>query len=440
MKKYIYKFMLVLSFFFVMGFGKCSFLEHIFLSGNYGSQNNYNAVTSDIDYFYYASNGGIIYKWTGDDGDPWSISYTVPGNPDLHDIKFSFFRHLIFCVGDNGSIARLDIDNSVWETVSSNVNNHLNKILVEHFSFGKVILVVGGAGTVLRSSDAGQSWIVLDFPTTDNLYDIAEHYNYTLEVNTIFVSGENYCFYKSTDDGETWVPTGPSDAPVHGPASSYNKIYFYDENIGYVGGPNGLILKTFDGGLTWGKRYASDFPEINDLFFISPDSGAAVGPNGIVRLTTDGGDNWFEDDSLTSFLNGETIKRIFPLSKNYGFVVGENGFDIFAAKDSTYLDSLPRVTNVEQQNSLVEKFQLEQNYPNPFNPTTSIQYSLSSRQFVTLKVYDVLGKEIATLVNEEKTAGIYEVEFDASEFPSGIYFYKLQAENFSETNKMVLMK
>jgi len=88
----------------------------------------------------------------------------------------------------------------------------------------------------------------------------------------------------------------------------------------------------------------------------------------------------------------------------------------------------------------IDGFLLEQNYPNPFNPRTSIQYAINSRQFVSLKVYDVLGSEIATLVNEEKPAGEYEVEFDGTELPSGVYFYKLQSGMFSETKKMIFLK
>ena len=95
--------------------------------------------------------------------------------------------------------------------------------------------------------------------------------------------------------------------------------------------------------------------------------------------------------------------------------------------------------NVENDN-IVNGFDLKQNYPNPFNPSTKIKYAISSRQFVTLKVYDVLGKEIATLVNEEKSAGSYEVVFDASKLPSGIYFYTLNAGEFSQTRKMILLK
>jgi ligand-binding sensor domain-containing protein len=90
------------------------------------------------------------------------------------------------------------------------------------------------------------------------------------------------------------------------------------------------------------------------------------------------------------------------------------------------------------------KFSLEQNYPNPFNPNTNIQYAISSRQLVTLKVYDVLGKEIATLVNEEKPAGIYEVEFNPESNiknpASGIYFYRLKAGDFIQSKKMILLK
>ena len=95
------------------------------------------------------------------------------------------------------------------------------------------------------------------------------------------------------------------------------------------------------------------------------------------------------------------------------------------------------------------KYELQQNYPNPFNPSTSIQYAISSTQFVTLKVYDLLGREVATLVNEEKPAGSYNVEFRMQNLPtgqaglelsSGIYFYKLQAGDFVETKKMILLK
>jgi len=86
------------------------------------------------------------------------------------------------------------------------------------------------------------------------------------------------------------------------------------------------------------------------------------------------------------------------------------------------------------------EYVLYQNYPNPFNPRTNIGFRIADRGFVSIKVYDVLGKEIATLVNEEKPAGNYEVEFDATNLTSGIYFYQLKAGNLIETKKMLLLK
>jgi len=94
----------------------------------------------------------------------------------------------------------------------------------------------------------------------------------------------------------------------------------------------------------------------------------------------------------------------------------------------------------EEENLIVDDFKLYQNYPNPFNPTTTIKYQIPELRFVTLKVYDVLGNEIATLVNEERPAGSFEVEFDGIGFSSGIYFYRIQAGLFSKTKKIILLK
>ena len=102
--------------------------------------------------------------------------------------------------------------------------------------------------------------------------------------------------------------------------------------------------------------------------------------------------------------------------------------------------ALTTTTELEEEENLPGNYSLSQNYPNPFNPSTKIKYQLPELCFVTLKVYDVLGNEIITLVNEEKFVGSYEVEFGGTGLPSGVYFYKLQAGDFVETKKMLLMK
>ena len=96
-----------------------------------------------------------------------------------------------------------------------------------------------------------------------------------------------------------------------------------------------------------------------------------------------------------------------------------------------------RVTDV---GAIPTVYTLSQNYPNPFNPTTTINYKIPELSFVTLKVYDVLGSEVATIANEEKPAGNYDVEFDGSVLTSGIYFYRIQVGDYTNTKKMILLK
>jgi endonuclease/exonuclease/phosphatase family metal-dependent hydrolase len=121
------------------------------------------------------------------------------------------------------------------------------------------------------------------------------------------------------------------------------------------------------------------------------------------------------------------------------------GLQQFDTKNAS--DHLPKVSDYNLQNTTNSTdnhnpidFNLEQNYPNPFNPNTKIKYSVSEQSFVTMNVYDVLGNEVATLVNEYRPTGIYEVEFEATSLSSGVYFYKLQAGEYVVTKKMILMR
>jgi len=162
-----------------------------------------------------------------------------------------------------------------------------------------------------------------------------------------------------------------------------------------------------------------------------------------------------EPDDTTYTVNdfGESVS----LSENFVAVGDPSGINNSSLKTgSVHLFDKNLLVNVdENQLAQPEDFALYQNYPNPFNPSTSIQYAISNRQFVSLKVYDVLGNEIATLVNEEKDRGVYSVNFDASHLASGIYLYRLsvvpmaqrdlvlkdgQAGSFTETKKMILLR
>lgn len=132
-----------------------------------------------------------------------------------------------------------------------------------------------------------------------------------------------------------------------------------------------------------------------------------------------------------------------PLA-SFNFPIGEaSNTSLFP--DETYyhdieLSWVSVVTDVSDEKTIPINYQLDQNYPNPFNPTTKIKFSLPKDSFVTLKVYDALGKEVISLVNEQKSAGNYEVNFNAINLASGLYFYRIDADNFSESRKMMLLK
>jgi len=98
------------------------------------------------------------------------------------------------------------------------------------------------------------------------------------------------------------------------------------------------------------------------------------------------------------------------------------------------------INEIEEENIKANKYTLYHNYPNPFNPTTKIKYSVPQTSQVQIKVFDVLGNEIETLVNEEKRIGTYEITWYAENLPSGVYFYQIKAGSFVETKKMILMK
>jgi len=206
----------------------------------------------------------------------------------------------------------------------------------------------------------------------------------------------------------------------------YSDVYFVNNTQGWAVGNK--IIHTLDG-QNWITQVNHDslISGLWDIFFLNENEGWFVGNIGQIQHTTNGGDSWTRE--FENYTNTFLTAVQFTISNN-GYISGN---------EKTLL-KYGEITSVKNGEDLPTEYSLSQNYPNPFNPTTTIKYQIPELSFITLKLFDVLGSEIATLVNEEKPIGNYEVEFNGSKLTSGIYFYRLQAGNFIETKKMVLVK
>ncbi len=251
--------------------------------------------------------------------------------------------------------------------------------------------LLGGQGNRLsRSTNGGTNWVTISVPQLNTSTEALASVGSTIFVGGWEMSNWTYlsCSY-STNTGLSWVNVVLPDT------GSFNDILFLDNNIGYATAryamslegfsyPKGYIYKTVDQGRSWEKIFEQQWQEM---------FGVCETPNYIY------------------FVGMSVVKR---LQLN--------------------------MVGAHSQETTVSNYLLSQNYPNPFNPTTKISYSVPVSDIVSLTIFDVTGKKLQTLINEQKSSGNYEVEFDASNLSSGTYYYKISAGEFTETKRMVLIK
>jgi hypothetical protein len=182
-------------------------------------------------------------------------------------------------------------------------------------------------------------------------------------------------------------------------------------------------------------------PEGGDLLDVLLSTQAHGVPNGVGALLDGTPQSAYKEFVVNMiYTNGET-----PDTAWISIVIGNTGTGVYHIGSTFWIDDLifgaAAPTDVKGiGNGMPDAFALNQNYPNPFNPSTMIQFEIPEAQFVTLKVYNLLGQEVATLINSQLGPGRYRAEFDGKNLPSGTYLYRLQAGTFSETKKMVLVK
>jgi Secretion system C-terminal sorting domain len=248
---------------------------------------------------------------------------------------------------------------------------------------GNTVLAGAGAnGYMFRYTDARPWWNPIPINRAHRL--VGQTVSGMASDGTVVVAGTSAGIYRSIDEGLSWKRT---DALI--PTLPFAILLLYHESTWFALKATPLfasLQKSFDQGQTWESLGVFPIPNVLDI--------AIAGE--------------------MFYLGGEGGLRRAPLSR--------------------------LLTSVDEKGTTPSVFRLEQNYPNPFNPTTTITYSVDHTNQVLLKVFNVIGKEVATLVDGKQASGRHEVKFDATKLPSGMYFYRLQAGGLTETRRMVLLK
>lgn len=416
-----------------------------------------------IAYFISMFSGAPIYG----DG-TWALYFT--GNDNNTDTLF----YSIYA-GGNGKIFRsTGRSNIVFEQIPSGTTQQLNAVRVSNNAYQNNVAIAGNNGTVMVSSNTGLNWITKSPVTSSNLNAVDHNYwlfavgdngtiLYASELITgnlvartsgttrnlrgvaissvnnqkIIAVGDKGTILRSTNTGNVWDNVSIPDTTFNFYAISQKTAYSLQAGDIFVAvGSGGRIYKSTDDGVTWQQKTSGTTNTLRDIYFLNLDSGVVAGDNGTIRMTTNGGETWFTDPFFNS-----------PSTRNYKSVscIHKETNTYFAMSDSIFYVSDAQVTvGINSISSEIPReFSLSQNYPNPFNPSTKINFEIPDKglqSLIQIKVFDILGSEMETLVNEKLKAGTYQVNFDGSKYSSGVYFYKLIAGDVSETKKMVLVK
>ncbi len=369
---------------------------------------------------------GGTFKST-DEGLTWS-SLTNNGIPESALIaRFALLGNTIVAVNIRrfGGVYRSVDRGENWEPSNTGLGNDSEYVRTVYAYNQNFFLGVGLYNTVSSAvyySNDGASWGLRNNGITGTEKGTVQFASVgqNLFASVDYLTG-GY-LYSSVDEGENWTtinPSGLGHPEFMVGKSPYLIAYFYDVYRSSTFLPFDSSWVLIENGLpdAW---YNSIDADLDNIYL-------AVEENGVYK-SSNNGDSWVEmNDGLPSGAEVAVVYR----GANY----------LYAGTVEHNLLRYPlNPSGISEETFSVSDFYLNQNFPNPFNPSTVISFSVPVKSYTSLKIYDVLGNQVATLVNEEKSAGSYEVDFNASGLTSGIYLYKLQVGGFVKTKKMILLK
>jgi len=415
------------------------------------------------------NNHNFLFKTT-DRGANWT-SITTGFRDDLYDISF-INAQTGFTAGYN-KIYRTTNEGLNWETYNLGIEGW--PPVVENIMFLNDDTGYAGidGGRVAKTTNCGLNWVVyetgnydhlhgMSFPSVDTGYAFTK-FGYYLKTSNAGINwstimqftGENYqdvqfmnnltgfaggysnsldvgVIRTTTSGGNAWVLRYLDSIRVildicTAPSAKWFAVGYGD----YISGSGypGYIYESTDLGYTW--SYLKFPKQITSIHFPSELTGFASSYNNIMYKTTNGGDNWF----ATYCINSDGSHGLYFLNENTGYGVNYSGQIIKTTTGGGVLIS------VEPQSYVVpHTYNLYQNYPNPFNPTTKIKFDIPKAMNTSLKIYDILGREVSVVVNDFLIPGTYAFDFSGSHLSSGVYFYVLSGEGFIESKKMLLVK
>jgi photosystem II stability/assembly factor-like uncharacterized protein len=388
-----------------------------------------------------------------------------PGN-SARIVAINSSGHLFAAIAGLGMF-RTKNDGDSWTPISGGLAfSQVTGLAIDNRDGSVLVSASNGTDTqneLFRSTDNGNSWSLI--AAMGSRYIIAINQSGHVIAGKLLSMGRDTLF-RSTDDGQTWMPTGLT-----------RKVFYCAINAnGHIFACSGTHLyRSIDNGSTWanvrpdsvGGLYGSVAFSPLGTTFLTEYEPSEVGMYSRIWRSTNKGDTWSivrpwsfgvnnplavnssghvftaSSEVIRSTNDGMTWEDVSSgLPRNPGYFISSlavNSKDrIFAASIAVYRSSRS-TTSAENGKELPAAFALAQNYPNPFNPSTAIGFQVTAYSHVRLSIYDLLGREVATLVNEVKAPGSYEVTWDAGGMASGVYLYRLNAGDFTQTKRLLLL-